>query len=337
GEPPTLGTVIPRPVETPVEPVSQQGDRRTAQQFAEALDGYCERVSAGRVGIMRKLCNEVLHWPSTPAQQVQRIMAYAEGKLAGGGKASSVHTQAAGMITILREVPGWEGISLPKQGAVARAIRAGGALQKNARDPMPLAVVAQVQAALNARGDAVDAAAAQLLVRYGLRPIELLQEGEDALGMRRDILGAEELVFRVGLSGAKNSASRRDLPVHQDDAYAFKLVLTGLNLSSDCTKPERERRARQRVDRLSRAVSAALLKIPNLKGQLSLYSARHTAADLLRAAGASEAEVGGILGHTQAGNKHTGVYGGTAPLTRQRELLAGVRERLDEQNTPQAD
>ena len=72
GEPPTLGTIIPGPVEAPVEPVSQQGDRRTAQQFAEALDGYCERVSAGRVGIMRKLCNDVLRWPSTPAQQVQR-------------------------------------------------------------------------------------------------------------------------------------------------------------------------------------------------------------------------------------------------------------------------
>ena len=331
GEPPTLGTIIPGPVEAPVEPVSQQGDRRSAQQFAEALDGYCERVSAGRVGIMRKLCNDVLSWPSTPAQQVQRIMAYAEGKLAGGGKASSVHTQAAGMITILREVPGWEGISLPKQGAVARAIRAGGALQKNARDPMPLAVVAQVQSALDARGDAVDAAAMRLLVRYGVRPLELLSEGPAALTMREDIVGNREQVFQAGLSGAKNAASRRDLPVAAEDVALFNLVLSGFGDGSTAE------RGRQRVTRLSRAVSAALLKIPNLKGQLSLYSARHTAADLLRAAGASDAEVGGILGHTQAGNKHTGVYGGTAPLTRQRELLAGVRERLDKQNTPQAD
>ncbi|MDO9617177.1 MAG: hypothetical protein Q7J43_05785 [Pseudomonas sp.] len=163
------------------QPRTLQADTRSAAQFNAALDDYCDRVSTGRAGIMRKLCDRVLRWPSTPAQQVQRIMAYAEGKLAAGGAASSAHTQAAGMITVLREVPGWEGISLPKTGATARAIRAGGALQKNARDPMPLDVVKVVQASLEARGDAVDAAAAQLLVRYGLRPIELLQEGPDAL------------------------------------------------------------------------------------------------------------------------------------------------------------
>lgn len=326
GESPTLGTDVSGPAEVPVEQVSQQGDRRTAQQFAVALDGYCERVSAGRVGIMRKLCNDVLRWPSTPAQQVQRIMAYAEGKLAGGGKASSVHTQAAGMITILREVPGWEGISLPKQGAVARAVRAGGALQKNARDAIPLAVVHQVQAALEVRGDAVDAAAMRLLVSYGLRPLELFSEGSGALAMREDILGNRELVFQAGLSGAKNAASRRDLPVAQEDVALFQQVLAGLG------DGDPRGRGRQRVDRLSRAVRTALDRIPDAVGQLSLYSARHTAADLLRAAGASDAEVGGILGHTQAGNKHTGVYGGTAPLTRQRELLAKVRGLLAKNN-----
>ncbi|QNG99680.1 DUF6538 domain-containing protein [Pseudomonas sediminis] len=324
GSPLAVGDDMPEPVRVQGEhPRALQADSRTAAQFKVALDDYCDRVSPGRVSIMRKLCDNVLRWPSTPAQQVQRIMAYAEGKLVAGGKASSVHTQAAGLITILRELPGWEGISLPKQGAVARAVRAGGALQKNARDPMPLAVVEKVQAALDARGDAVDAAAMRLLVRYGVRPLELLSEGPAALAMREDILGDGELVFQAGLSGAKNAASRRDLPVAADDVPLFKLVLSGFGVGSAAE------RGRQRVTRLSRAVHTALLKIPGITGQVSLYSARHTAADLLRAAGATDAEVGGILGHTQAGNKHTGVYGGTAPLTRQRELLAGVRELLD--------
>ena len=115
-----------------------------------------------------------------------------------------------------------------------------------------------------------------------------------------------------------------------EDVALFNLVLSGFGDGSAAE------RGRQRVTRLSRAVSAALLKIQGITGQVSLYSARHTAADLLRAAGASDAEVGGILGHTQSGNKHTGVYGGTAPLTRQRELLARVRELLDKQNTLQA-
>ena len=304
---------------------SSNPDNRTAAEFTEALDGYCERVSSGRVAIMRKLCKDVLRWPSTQAEQVERIMRYAEGKLAGGGKASSVHTQAAGLITILREVPGWSGVSLPKTGAVARAVRAGGALSKEARDPMPLDVVKVVQASLEARGDDVDATAAKLLVRYGLRPIELLQEGRAALTERVDILGKRELVFRAGLSGAKNAASRRDLPVHADDVKAFELVLSGIGIEDSATKAERERRGRQRVSRLSRAVSIGLRGQPE---RLSLYSFRHTCADLLRAVGASGEEVGGVLGHTAGGSKATSIYGGTAPLDRPRALLAAVRDLL---------
>lgn len=305
--------------------VVSDSDSRTAAEFTEALDGYCERVSSGRVAIMRKLCADVLRWPSTPEQQVQRIMQYAEGKLSGGGKASSVHTQAAGLITVLRELPGWSGISLPKTGAVARAVRAGGGLSKDARDSMPLDVIKVVQASLEARGDDVDATAAKLLVRYGLRPIELLQEGQAALGERVDILGKRELVFRAGLSGAKNSASRRDLPVHADDVQAFKLVLDGAGIPDTATKKEREQRARQRVTRLSAAVRIGLRGQPE---RLSLYSLRHTCADLLRAAGASNDEVGGVLGHAAKGSKATSIYGGTAPLDRPRELLAKVRALL---------
>ncbi|MGN0924478.1 DUF6538 domain-containing protein [Ectopseudomonas mendocina] len=294
--------------------------RTTAKQFAKALDGYCDRVSTGRAGIMRKLTGQVLRWPSTQAEQVQRVLAFAEAKLAAGNKVSTVHTQAAGLITVLRELPGWEEVKLPRNDPTARQVRKGGQLQADARDAMPVATVRKVLAGLDARGDAVDAAAARLLVRYGLRPLELLQEGPDALAMREDVMGDKELVFYAGLSGAKNSASRRCLPVHADDAALFRMVLAARGEAT-------EKRARARIQRLSGAVTLQLRGEP---GKLSLYSLRHTCADLLRAAGATPDEVGGVLGHTARGSKATAVYGGKAPLGRPRELLAKVRELIEQ-------
>lgn len=293
--------------------------RTTAKQFAKALDGYCARVSTGRAGIMQKLTAQVLRWPSTPAEQVQRILAFAEAKLAAGNKVSTVHTQAAGLITVLRELPGWEEVKLPRNDPTAREVRKGGQLQPDARDAIPVVTVRKVLAGLDARGDAVDAAAARLLVRYGLRPIELLQESPDALAERTDVMGGKELVFNAGLSGAKNSASRRCLPVHADDAALFRKVLAARGEAT-------EKRARARIKRLSNAVARQLRGEP---GKLSLYSLRHTCADLLRAAGATPDEVGGVLGHTARGSKATAVYGGKAPLGRPRELLAKVRDLLE--------
>lgn len=319
GEIPALDSPILPARSSGAKALSMDSDSRTAAEFDEALEGYCERVSASRAGIVRSLGKQILRWPSTQAEQVQRIMQFAEGKLAAGGKASSVHTQAAGLITVLREMPGWERISLPRNGSTARTIRQGGQLQTDARDAMPLEIVRKVTAALDVRGDAVDAAAARLLVRYGLRPVELLQEGPEALTDRTDILGQKELVYHAGLSGAKNSASRRCLPVHADDIPLFKLVLSARGDAG-------EKRSRARVTRLSAAVRIALRGVP---GKLSLYSLRHTCADLLRAAGATPDEVGGVLGHTATGSKATSIYGGKAPLVRPRELLCKVRDLLE--------
>jgi integrase len=296
-----------------------QSSRVTAKQFAKALDVYCSRVSAGRGAIMRKLTSQVLLWPSTQAEQVGRILAFAKTKLEAGNKVSSVHTQAAGMITVLREIPGWEDVKLPRNDPTARTVRAGGQLQADARDAMPTALVRKVLSGLDARGDNVDAAAARLLVRYGLRPIELLQEGLDALGEREDVMGGKELVFYAGKSGAKNNASRRCLPVHADDIALFRLVLAARGEASEV-------RVRARIKRLS---SACTRLLRGESGKLSLYSLRHTCADLLRAAGATPDEVGGVLGHTSSGSKATAVYGGKAPLGRPRELLSTVRELLD--------
>lgn len=311
------------------QPVQSSAGRTTAKQFADALEGYCSRVSSGRGTIMRRLSDKVFRWPATPAEQIQRILVYAEQKLKDGIKETSVHTQAADLVTLLREVPGWEEVKLPRNDATARAVRKGGQLQRDARDAMPVAVVRKVLAKLDERSDKVNTVAARLLVTYGLRPLELMQEGPEALRERTDIFDKTELVFEAGLSGAKNSASRRSLPVHADDVALFKLVLNARGKEGEAT-------ARARIRRLSGAVRKILEDEP---GNMTLYSLRHTCADLLRAAGASKEEVGGVLGHTASGSKATSVYGGKAELDRPRELLARVRERLDREpgsSTPPA-
>nr|WP_253187811.1 hypothetical protein [Pseudomonas versuta] len=193
------------------------------------------------------------------------------------------------------------------------------------RSSIPLELMLSVHTEVK-RQVPVHYSAVLLLARYGLRPGELLQEGPEALGYRVDILGNRELVFKAALSGGKNAASRRDIPVHPDDAALFREVLGGLGLSAAATPAERDRRIRQRV----RNVSSVFRRLLKGADGLSLYSQRHTLADLLRAVGATSEEVGGVLGHTAAGSKATSIYGGSQPLNRARELLEKVRELVPE-------
>lgn len=297
----------------------------TAGEFELVLTEYCEGVSAGRAKKVRSLSKKILVWPSEQAAQMQRLMQYCTDKLAGGGKASSVHSDAYGLLSVLRRIPGWAGLSLPKAGATAKAVRSGAGMNKEQREPIPLERMLALHADIKAKTPA-HYPAAVLLARYGLRPSELLQEGPDALAFRTDIMGRKELVFKAALSGGKNASSRRDLPVAAADAPLFKSVLSSLGLAAGASKTQRDTRIRQRVRSLSRVFSRALGE----DSGLSLYSQRHTCADLLRAVGATTDEVGGILGHTPAGAKATSIYGGAQPLGRPRELLAKVRALIPE-------
>lgn len=297
----------------------------TAVAFQSVLDEYCEGVGPSRVSKMRNLTRRVLQWPGTQEEQIQRVMLYCAERLEAGGKASSVHSDAAGLVTVLRRVPGWQSTALPKAGAVARAVRSGAGMSVSQRSSIPLELMLSVHTEVK-RQVPVHHSAVLLLARYGLRPGELLQEGPEALGYRVDILGNRELVFKAALSGGKNAASRRDIPVHPDDAALFREVLGGLGLSAAATPVERDRRIRQRV----RNVSSVFRRLLKGADGLSLYSQRHTLADLLRAVGATSEEVGGVLGHTAAGSKATSIYGGSQPLNRARELLEKVRELVPE-------
>ncbi|AZO84047.1 hypothetical protein BOO88_08560 [Stutzerimonas stutzeri] len=297
--------------------------RTTAAEFKAVLDDYYEGVGPSRVGRVRGLSDRVLVWPSSQQEQLARVMQYCADKLAAGGKATSVHADAAALITVLKRLPGWEGMRLPKVGATARAVRSGGGMNKNQRLPIPLAQMLTVHARIKQEVPQWHAAVV-LLARYGLRPGELLQEGPNALGERVDIRDRRELVFKAGLSGGKNAAARRDVPVHAKDVPLFRTVLAGLDIPPDASREARDRRIRQRVRNLSRVFSRML----PTDSELVLYSQRHSFADLLRDAGATSDEVGSILGHTPAGAKATSIYGGSQPLDRARELLQKVRELI---------
>ncbi len=316
----------------PTAPVpAQQPDglqRVTKAEFAGVLEEYCRRgITAKRQQQVRRLSAEVFGWPSTPAEQIERILAHCQRKLQEGTKPASLSTSTSAMLAVLRCIPGWDSIKLPKTNTTARAVRAGAGADVESRDPVPLSDLRTALGSLQASGKACDYAAALLLARYGLRPSELLREGMTALAMRTDIMGAEELVFQAGLTARKNASSRRDLPVHADDVPLFKLVLSDLSLPANASPAQLEERTIQRVRRLHDQTKR------RLPMGLTLYSIRHTCADLLRHCGASESEVGDILGHSQ-GNQITSAYGGKAVLQRRRELLEGLRALIQPDAVP---
>lgn len=313
---------IPATVQPTAPLMAQQPDglqRVTKAEFAGVLEEYCRRgITAKRQQQVRRLSAEVFRWPSTPAEQVERILAHCQQKLQEGTKPASLSTSTSAMLAVLRCIPGWDSIKLPKTNTTARAVRAGAGANVNSREPVPVSDLLRALVDLKSTGKATDSAAALLLARYGLRPSELLREGMTALAMRKDIMGTEELVFQAGLTARKNASSRRDLPVHADDVPLFRSVLSDLNLPANASPAQLEERKEQRVRRLSDQIKRRLPK------GLTLYGFRHTCADLLRRGGASDSEVGDILGHSQ-GNQITSAYGGKAVLQRRRELLEGVR------------
>ncbi|TLX70480.1 hypothetical protein FAS41_27840 [Pseudomonas nicosulfuronedens] len=324
GELPTLvqaaptSAVPPEPVPEPTDStVPARPGQTTAAEFNKVLGLYVEHASRRRGQQVRTLCKDALRWPATPAEQVQNILAYGKRKLAAGGKASSLSTSTGALLAVLRCMPGWEGIKLPRLDATAKTIRSGAGARKGDRQPIPLAVLRACIKDMQETAPAVDAAALVLLARYGMRPSELLREGPDALVERSDIMGNKSLVFQAGLTDRKTKASRRDLPVCADDAELFRLVLGERGEPTDLVR-RTEQRVRRLHDLLGRRLPAGL----------TLYSVRHTAADLMREAKATDQEIGVILGHTST-QSMTSIYGGLAPLTAQRELLDKVRDLLE--------
>lgn len=328
GEVPTLGqpsTPEPANAVPSIATVSEQlaplqrarHGQTAAAEFQGTLDKYLAQATPRRGQQVQTLCREALRWPATPAEQVQSILDYGQRRLAQGMKASSLNTSTNAILAVLRCMPGWEGIKLPKLDATAKTIRSGAGARKEARQPIPVAMLTACIQNMQDTAPDVDCAALLILARYGLRPSELLREGPNALTMREDIMGGKELVFQAGLSGRKTDASRRDLPVHDADARLFSLVLAERGEPADLGR-RTEQRVRRLHDLLGRRLPAGY----------TLYGVRHTVADLMRHAGATEQEAGAILGHVGR-QSMTSIYGGKSALKAQRELLDKVRQLLE--------
>ncbi|MBK0058658.1 hypothetical protein IAE40_08430 [Pseudomonas sp. S44] len=331
GEVPTLGhpstpepanavpSIAPGPEHSaPANPAQRaRHGQTTAAEFQRTLDKYLAQATPRRGQQVQALCRDALRWPATPAEQVQSILDYGQRRLEQGMKASSLNTSTNAVLAVLRCMPGWEGIKLPKLDATAKMIRSGAGARKEARQPIPVAMLKACIQNMQETAPDVDCAALLILARYGLRPSELLREGPEALTVREDIMGGKELVFQAGLSGRKTDASRRDLPVHDDDARLFRLVLAERGEPADLSR-RTEQRVRRLHDLLGRRLPAGY----------TLYGVRHTVADLMRHAGATEHEAGAILGHVGK-QSMTSIYGGKSALKAQRELLDKVRQLLE--------
>lgn len=271
-----------------------------------------------RTSSARRVALRVLQLPCTQEQARASIQRWCGTELERGKSASAVRTELSGVVAILKHHEGWESFSLPKTGET-KALVGAGVAKRDARKPMPVRIVQEVLKTLPQhlpRGGARWHASALLLALYGMRPRELVGAGPESLRVRKDVFGAEILVFHVGENGAKNEASKRSLPVPPDLEPLFRLALS----SGACTTET----ARTRVDRLSNMVRKS---IPEGNPDISLYGMRHLFADVSRACGYTDGEFGPLIGHTSKGGI-TASYGGQAPLDKASEIFNAVRGRL---------
>jgi integrase len=260
----------------------------------------------------------VLVLPCTQTAAIAAISDWCKGELESGKRPSSVWTEASAIIALLKCVTGWHEFSVPKVGDL-KQLKGAGKARRDAKASMPVSVLHKVLRDLPGhlpRDGGYWHAALVLCALYGLRPREILQAGPDALQGQTDVFGNEQLVFRVGLNGAKNAASERDLPVSAELRPLFVLALSRGACNSET--------ARTRVERLNGFVGKAQ---GPAETKHTLYSVRHLFADIARACGYSDAEFGPLMGHRSMSGV-TGVYGGAGSLNNERNVFSAVQTKL---------
>jgi integrase len=279
-----------------------------------ALQDYSHGVSHRRFELAKRCIKKCIRIPCGKAEAKVSIASWCVSELRKKTE-SSVSTEVSAIISLLKFVPGWDDFALPKLKALRPLIGAGKA-RKDARSPVPVPllqkVIKELPQHLPNKGEHWHAALILCSI-YGFRPGELLQSGEEALMNRADIMGDTELIFRIGIAGAKNEASKRDVPVPDHLEQLFRIALRKGASKSETT--------RTRVERLNRMFGKG---IGERGGKITLYSVRHTFADVARSCGYNESEFGPLMGH-QHNLGITGIYGGKQPLDKQREILSKVQ------------
>lgn len=311
----------------PVQSVEPQatGPARDSERFQQlnqpkfdaALAEYAVGKSHRRKELAYRIAQRVLSLPCTQADAVLAITDWCKAELESDKRASSVWTEASAVISLLKCVPQWHEFKVPKIGEL-RQLRGAGAARRDARAPMPVPTLHDVLRLLPEhlpRDGAYWHATLLVCALYGLRPGELLRAGAESPQERANVFGKKHLVFHVGLNGAKNASSVRDLPVSAELQPLFDLALSRKQCNSETAKT--------RVDKLNMMVRAAQGKN---KTQHTLYSIRHLFADVARACGFSNSQIGPVMGHKSDGI--TDVYGGAGNLESERQILASVQSKL---------
>jgi len=235
-----------------------------------ALAEYAHGKSHRRKMLAHRQAVRVLRLPCTNQQALTAISDWCRDALAAGKKPSSVWTEASAVIALLKYVPGWHEFTVPKVGELKR-LRGAGAARRDARAPMPVPTLHRVLRSLPEhlpRDGEYWHAVVLVCALYGLRPGELLRCGSESLQERETVFGDKQLIFRVGLHGAKNSSSERDLPVPAELRSLFQLALS--------RKPCNPETAKTRVDRINVFVRKAQGEVAAAH---SMYSVRHLFAD----------------------------------------------------------
>jgi integrase len=283
-----------------------------------ALEEYAHGKSHRRKMLAHRHALRVLHLPCTHQQAVNAISGWCKDALTAGKKPSSVWTEASAVIALLKYVPGWHEFAVPKVGELKR-LRGAGAARRDARAPMPVPTLHRILRSLPLhlpRDGEYWHAVVLICALYGLRPGEILRCGSESLQERETVFGDQQLVFRVGLHGAKNSSSERDLPVPPELRSLFQLALSRKQCNPETAKT--------RVDRINVFVRKAQGEATTAH---SMYSVRHLFADIARACGFLDAEIGPIMGH-KGSSGITSVYGGAGTLESESKLLQAVQSRL---------
>ncbi len=247
--------------------------RLSKADFETAFANYAQGKGPRRVLVARRCAERCLTLPCTQQEAIAGITKWSAQALANGTKPSAVWTEGSAVEALLKYVPGWSNFKVPKTGDLL-PLKGAGKASKDARSPMSVPVLKDVLLNVDnhlPRNGAHWKAALVLCALYGFRPGELLGATLDSLKEIEDVMGATQLAFRVGLHGAKNDSSKRSLPVpaHLETLFRTALRLGACSPSSVST----------RVERLNTILRNTLA---GKHAELSLYSLRHTFADVAR-------------------------------------------------------
>ena len=282
-----------------------------------ALFEYASGKSHRRKMMAQRQAAAMLQMPCTRTEAIAAITAWCKAELSRGKKPSSVWTEASAVNALLKYVPGWHQFSVPKVGEL-RQLKGAGKARRAARTSMPVSTLYQVLRTLPShlpRNGEYWHAALLLCALYGFRPGELLGASIGALRKVEDIWSTPQLVFQVGINGAKNESSKRDVPVPEELRPLFELALS--------REQDNAETVRSRVEKLNALVGKAQRNAPT---RHTMYSVRHLFADIARDCGYGDAEFGPLMGH-KAASGITAIYGGNS-FEHERAVLKSVQSKL---------